>query len=100
MIDPKDHTKYFAADEARDLLTTCRERFPDWYVRTDRGPGSGSANSGRSAYAHFLPAGNRESAEVLAGLLTGKDTVSSGMVLSGNHRQPTAANMRLLRRVS
>lgn len=30
-IDPKDHTKFFAADEAQHLLATCREKFPEWH---------------------------------------------------------------------
>ena len=48
-------------------------------------------------YAHFLPGGNREDAETLAGLLGGKTHVSSRAGLSGNDRQRTAANLRLVR---
>lgn len=43
------------------------------------------------AYAHFLPGGSREDAEVLAALLLGEqDTVSSRRGFSGDERQQTA----------
>jgi integrase len=31
VIDPKDHAKYFTADEAQILLATCRATMPEWY---------------------------------------------------------------------
>ena len=32
VVCPQDTSKYFKADEARKLLTTCHEQFPEWYA--------------------------------------------------------------------